>query len=313
MSKIITVTANSATDHFIEVRNLSLGQNTIAINNAEYACGKGVNVAKAIASLNAHVHTLGFVGSQSKAAFNAIKSTLLHTDFTFIDGKTRTNITLFDSQTNTETHIRTAGFTVTPADCQKLIEKLATNISAGDIVVLSGSLPKGASCDLYKTIIDLCHTKQTIVLLDSSGEALRQGLKAGPFLIKPNQTELEEIVGRTLHSEIEIADAGREIMNQGTQIIVVSRAAKGVVIITADATLAASVDIVSGKKVSNVGCGDAMVGGLAVATLQEYEPLESIKLGVACGTANLFSPEPGRFDKNIISGITRQVAIRSLS
>jgi 1-phosphofructokinase len=313
MAKIITITANTATDHFIEVRNLSLGQNTVANNDAEYACGKGINVAKTIASLSVPVQAQGFVGNQSKEAFEWVESTLLHTDFTYVSGKTRTNVTLFDPQTDTETHIRTSGFTVTSADCQKFIEKLEACISKADIVVLSGSLPLGASSDFYKLLIELCHSKQAITFLDSSGEPLKQALQAGPFLVKPNQTELEEIVGRPLKNESDIAAAARDLMLPGTYLVVISRAEKGIIAVTAESTLIANSTLIPGKIISNVGCGDALVGGLAVAILQNYELVDAIKLGIACATANLFSAEPGIFDNKIIPDITQHIVIRSLN
>ena len=267
MTKIITVTANTAIDLFIEVESLTASDNILAKSSLDFACGKGINVAKAIESLGNSVSCLGFAGNQSLAAFNALNTGLLHVDLTAVAGKTRTNITLFDSDDDKETHIRTTGFTVTDDDCQKLIDKINACTEPDDIVILSGSLPPGAPGNLYQTIIELCHSKAVIAFLDTSGTGLMSGIKARPYLIKPNQQELEDIIGRTLPDEQSIVDAARAIIDEGVQWVYVSRGDKGAIAVSDKLALSAYVNHVPEKIVSKIGCGDAMVAGLAIATL----------------------------------------------
>jgi len=312
MAKIITVTANTAIDLFIEVEDLKASDSILAKSSFDFACGKGINVAKAIESLDNPVSCLGFAGSQSLAAFIAIKTGLLQVDLTVVAGKTRTNITLFDSYDNKETHIRTTGFTLTDDDCQQLIEKIDTFAEPGDIVILSGSLPPGAPGNLYQTIIELCHSKAVMPFLDTSGTGLISGIKAKPYLIKPNQQELEDITGRILPDEQAIVDAARTIIDRGVQWVYVSRGDNGAIAVSEKLALTAYVNNVPGKIVSKIGCGDAMVAGLAVATLGDLDLNDTLGLGVSCGTANLLSREPGRFDKDILSEITEHVVIRRL-
>jgi len=312
MTKIITVTANTAIDLFIEVEGLTASDNILAKNRTDFACGKGINVAKSIESLDNPVSCLGFAGNQSLAAFNALNTDLLRVDLTAVAGKTRTNITLFDSAHDKETHIRTTGFTVTDNDCQKLIEKIDASAEAADIVILSGSLPPGAPGNLYQFIIELCHSKAAMAFLDTSGTGLMSGIKAGPYLIKPNQQELEDIIGRPLPDEQSIVDAARAIIDQGVKCVYVSRGEKGAIAVSEKLALAACVNHVPGKIVSKIGCGDAMVAGLAVATLGGLDLNGTLKSGVACGTANLFSKEPGSFNKNLLSDIADHVVIRRI-
>jgi len=312
MTKIITVTANTAIDLFIEVESLTASDNILAKSSSDFACGKGINVAKAIESLDNQVSCLGFAGNQSLAAFNALNTSLLHVDLSAVAGKTRTNITLFDSDDHKETHIRTTGFSVTDDDCQKLIENIDVSAEPGDIVILSGSLPPGAPGNLYQTIIELCHSKAAIAFLDTNGTGLISGIKARPYLIKPNQQELEGIIGRTLPDEQSTLVAAREIIDQGVQWVYVSRGDKGAIAVNEKLALSAYVNNVPGKIVSKIGCGDSMVAGLAAATLKELDLNNTLKLGVACGTANLFSREPGIFDKNKLAEIADHVVIRRI-
>ncbi len=138
------------------------------------------------------------------------------------------------------------------------------------------------------------------------------GIKAGPYLIKPNQQELEDIIGRTLPDEQSIVDAARAIIDQGVQWVYVSRGDKGAIVVSEKLALAAFVNNVQGQIVSKIGCGDAMVAGLAVGTLASLDLKDKLKSGVACGTANLFSREPGRFDKNKLAEIADYVLIGRL-
>ena len=312
-NKIITVTANTATDNYIAVNNLTPGANLVAENSLEFASGKGINVSKAIETLGCSVKSLGFVGRKSLGEFDEISSELLLTDYSVVDGKTRTNITLFDSTTLSETHIRTYGFSVKSSDCEKLVGKISSQIVAGDIVVLSGSLPVGAPSDFYTTIIDICHQKSALTFLDSSGENLFQGLKARPYLVKPNQKEFELLLGKPFSDENEIANAARMFIKNGTELMIVSRSSKGALIIDDQSAISASVDCsFLGIPVTNIGCGDSMIAGLAVAKLRGYDLQEAIKLGVSCGAANLFSVEPGRFDVAQLSQIHSRVILRKL-
>ena len=312
MPKIITVTANTAIDLFIEVEGLTASDNILAKSSINFACGKGINVAKAIESLDNQVSCLGFAGNQSIAVFNAINTGLLQVNLTAVAGKTRTNITLFDSADDKETHIRTTGFTVTDDDCQKLIENIDACADPGDIVILSGSLPPGAPENFYQTIIELCHSKAAIPFLDTSGTSLLSGIKAKPYLIKPNQQELEDIIEKKLPNEQSIIDAARVIIDQGVQWVYVSRGDEGAIAVSEKLALSACVNHLPGKVESKIGSGDAMVAGLAVATLGGLDLNDTLKSGVACGTANLFSREPGRFDKNLLSEIADQVVIRRI-
>ena len=313
MAKIITVTANTATDIFIEVDKFSPGDNVLAASSMEFASGKGINVAKAIESLACRVTVLGFVGCQSHVFFNGINSEWLVADFTPLEGKTRTNITLSDTQNGTETHVRTKGYQVSVSDCNKLVEKISAYLVAGNIVILSGSLPDGAPHHLYATIIDLCRKQSARVFLDSSGESLAKGVQALTDLIKPNQQEFEELTGRKFSDEKSIVDAAREIISQGIEWVIVSRGEKGAVIIDAKVAFAAAVDCKEfGHPVTRIGCGDALLGGFAWAQLQGQGLRDAIVTGVSCGAANLFSAEPGRFDKSMFVQIKNHVIIRPL-
>lgn len=310
--KIITITVNTALDLYIEIEGLARDDNIVARSNTEFACGKGVNVARGVASLEIPVTCLGFVGKRSLPAYEALDSEFIQTDLTAVEGKTRTNITLFDRTDNRETHIRTKGYTVSTEDCRHLKDKLTAQLAPNDIVVLSGSLPPGMTADWYAEIIELCHDKSATSLLDSSGNAMNNGLAAKPYLIKPNQQELEQIVGAPLKNEAELVSAARGLIQQGITWIYVSRGEQGALVVGRRVAVAANIVDPPSRILTHIGCGDAMVAGLAVATRNGESLENTIKTSVACGAANLYSREPGKFAQKVQQEIMSKIAIRSL-
>lgn len=311
MTKIFTVTANTAIDHCIEIDQLTTGKAILAKRNAEYAAGKGINVAKTLESLQYQVTTFGFVGELSLDLFNTLESKYLKTDFTVVPGKTRSNITVIDTA-HQQMHIKTDGYHVTTNVCRQLTQKLEDNINTNDIVVFSGSLPQGAPENQYQSWIELCHDKSAIVILDSSGKSLRNGIQARPFLIKPNLKELEEIVRRTLNSESDIVRAAKQLQAMGVQRVAVSMGEQGAIIVTEQLAYAVTMKKLVRQVVSSIGCGDALVAGLAVSMQKNMSAEEAITFAICCATANLSSQEPGRIDSSQFDLFKQQIIIRSL-
>lgn len=312
-SKIITITPNPAVDYFITVNGLSAGANIVAESNIKFAAGKGINVAKGIEALGGGVHALGFVGAQSLPVFKSLQSEQLYTDFIVVDGETRHNITLFDTRTGIETHIRTTGASITASACHLLTEKLDLLLNRNDIMVLSGSLAAGISTDWYAKLINLGHRKAARVFLDTNGDALRPALSARPDLIKPNQAEFEQLIGKPMREEQAIIGAARELIATGIKSVIVSQAERGALFIERDQAFKAWVNTSDfGHPVTHIGCGDAMLAGLAFAKLYRFNLRQTLKTAVACGTANLFSVEPGKFDKQCFTRIYPHVHIKLL-
>ena len=308
MVKIITITCHTALDYRIEIDQLIPGRTISADHSVCYAGGKGTNVGKAAAALGMPVHLLGFVGKQSSDSFVALSNELLTTDFTFVEGTTRTNLTLNDS--NSETHIRTQGFSITEVDRQRLLKQLGNCLEADDIVIIAGSLPPGAPDDFLQTLIDYCHQRSAWIVLDSNGTGLQLGIQARPNLCKPNLAELEALSGCLLTTTQSIIDAAKALIDSGCAMVVVSRGEPGVIAINDQEILIASINTVTTPILGTVGCGDALVAGMAVARLQDKGFVEMLRLGVACATANLATPEPGIIEPERVEFYKSQVQIK---
>jgi 1-phosphofructokinase family hexose kinase len=310
MPKIITITCHTALDYRLELDKLIPGKTLIADHSVSYSGGKGINVAKAVTSLDIPAHVLGFVGAQSINRFTLLENDLFTADYTIVDGTTRTNLTLNDN--TSETHIRTHGFSVSETDCERLCQSLVNCIEAGDIVAISGSLPPGAPDDFLQSLVTLCHQYKAWPMLDSNGAGLKFGILAHPGLCKPNLDELAELSGKPFNTIPSIIDAGKDLIDSGCPAVVMSRGKYGVIAINSKNILSVSVDSINTLIQSTIGCGDALVAGMAIGCLQNLEFTEMLRLGLACASANLASAEPGIITPDLVDQYKNLVLIDSI-
>ena len=80
---------------------------------------------------------------------------------------------------------------ITPEEEKCFIELFQDIIKKSDIVTISGSVPKGLPCNIYQRLIQMIKNEHKKVILDSSGESLKEGLLAKPTMVKPNKNEME--------------------------------------------------------------------------------------------------------------------------
>lgn len=294
MRRIVTVTANTAVDQVVEVSASGPPSGRLV---GCYPSGKGINVARAVISLGREAVALGFVGRETAALFHGLRSDGLRFRLTEVEGHTRTNVTYIERETGAVRHEKDTGFTVTKADMHSLERELSAVVLPGDVVVMSGSLPPGADPQTYARLIEQCHTTGATVILDSSGDEMRAGIRARPFMIKPNQEELEELAGyRMGENEAEIVEFASHLVQGGIQRVVVSRESRGILVVDAPTQEVWTAELAVQRPpvfTGSVGSGDALVAGFAVGLNEELPLHETIRLAVACATANLFTVGPG--------------------
>ncbi|MCC8097677.1 MAG: 1-phosphofructokinase, partial [Eubacterium sp.] len=262
---IYTVTLNPALDKTVEIPELTIDvMNRITVMRTDPG-GKGINVSKVIDKLGGKSIAAGILGGHTgESILSAVEKMGIETDFEFVEGETRTNLKIVDPVLHTNTDINEPGVTVSEEVMNKLLEKVSGKVKEGDIVILSGSIPKGTPKDIYAQWIKVCKTKGAKVFLDADGEQLEIGLTASPYLIKPNNHELSALLNQNLETPKELEAAAKELMAKyGIGKIVVSMGGEGALYVTNEKTIYAE-----GLKVpvgSTVGAGDSVVAALAVA------------------------------------------------
>ena len=309
---IYTVTLNPALDKTVEIPSLTIDSvNRITAMRTDPG-GKGINVSKVIHKLGGRSVAAGILGGATgRAICSAVQEMGLETSFCFVDGETRTNLKIIDPVNHTNTDINEPGITVSKEVLEELLSRLLANILPGDLVVLSGSLPKGAPKDTYLTWTAACREKGAKVILDADGDRLACGLEASPYLIKPNNHELSLLLGQNIETKEELAQAAKNLMARyGIAEVVVSMGAEGALYVTEETTIRAE-----GLKVpvgSTVGAGDSVVAALAVAKERGLSLEETVRLSTATGAANVMCSGTQAAEYEVIEGLIPQVVFHRL-
>lgn len=285
---ITTVTTNTALDVAAILDSLRVGGVNRSTEAAIHAGGKGVNVAKAANVLGGQVTATGFVGAgpigaSLKAALD--QAGVAH-DFVELPGDTRVTFVLYELARQTETIVNNpAGYEVTAADVAHLGDKVAQYAAQSTHVVFSGSLPTDCPPDTYRALIERAHELGCRAVLDTSGPALAEGLRAAPFMVKPTRTELETILERRLPTQDAIFDACASVRDMGVEAVVVSLGREGALAMFGRNRYV--VQPVATEVVSAIGSGDAMVAGIVVALERGEQPAEALAMGCAAATSSL--------------------------
>ncbi len=307
---IITVTMNPAIDKTVDIdRFIPGGLNRIT--HVEWdAGGKGINVSKTICELGGMSVATGFIGGDAGAF---IEQTLtergIRTDFIQVSGETRTNTKVVETD-GTVTELNEAGPVVAAAQVEELVQKLEAYATQENLIVLSGSVPAGVPKTIYRDIISRVHNKGGRVLLDADGELFVNGLAAGPDIIKPNKTELEEYMDRTAETIPEVLEMGSCLLDKGIGMIAISCGADGAIFLTADERIHCG-----GLKVaahSTVGAGDAMVAAISYGYHEGMKLKEIVPLSIAtsAGAVTTIGTKPPA--RELIDILVKDVVIESI-
>lgn len=308
---IYTVTLNPALDKTVEIPGMALDTVNRITEMRTDPGGKGINVSKVIAKLGGESCAVGILGGGSgKMLEKLLEGEPFATRFRCVEGQTRTNLKIIDREGHTNTDINEPGLTVTNADLDALLHELLAELRPGDIVVLAGSLPKGAPQDTYRTWTAACKKAGARVFLDADGALLAEGLKAAPYLIKPNDDELSRLAGKKLETLEELTAEGRRLLERGIERVVISLGGRGALYLRKGSTIYAE-----GLKVpvgSTVGAGDSVVAALAYAEAQGLSEEEAVRLSTAAGAANVMCSGTQAAEREAVEALLPKVRFSRL-
>ena len=279
----------SAFDRFLEVDELRAGTVLRAKAARTQPGGKGLHVACAVAALGERVRLVGIIDIDAEPVFRRFLEPR-GVDFAGVrvEAPIRHNLALRDRHGVT-TEILEPGPTLDERTAGELRTSFESSSAAASTVILSGRLPQGLPDTTYADIVR--RSSRARVIVDTSGDALRTALAARPFLIKPNREEAGAILGREIRDREDAGQAARELARRGAANVIVTLAREGAMAWWDERLFDLRAPAVREK--TSVGCGDSLVGGIAVGLARGLAPEEVLRLGVACGAAAAMADEPG--------------------
>lgn len=302
---IYTVTLNPTLDRTLTVPQLRLGELNRARAVRLDLSGKGINVSRLLRRLDVPSRVLGFVGGATgKAIQDGLTEEGFETIFIQVAGETRQNITLVDEASGIYTKINEPGATVGPSDLAAMRALIGRLAGASDLWVFSGSLPPGAPADFYAQLITIVQEREGRAFLDTSGEALRHGLAARPYAIKPNSEEAGEVLGSPLTDDADHRAAAPRLQAAGPRLVCLTRGADGLIVALDQALLL--VPPLPITVVSPIGAGDATLAGLVWATRDKCNAAETARRALACGAAAALESGTGVGDRTTVEALLEQ-------
>ena len=309
---IYTMTLNPAVDRELVVPAIEFDSVLRAIDwRVDYG-GKGFNVSRLLISLGVPSVAVGFAGGRAGELLrDGLHSLEIQTDFVWVEGETRTNVSIVSQSENRYIKANEPGPRISPENQQQLLDKVQSLAQAGDWWVLAGSLPPGVPDTIYARIIESLNTKGAKVILDASGSALLHGCKAGPYLVKPNALEAHQITGLPVDNLAQVVAAANATLQMGPAHIVVSMGKDGALLVEAgQAWIARSPKI---EERNPIGAGDSMVGGLVWGLHQNLPVSDALRWGIACGAATASLSGTAVGTRPMVEALYAQVVIEPVA
>lgn len=290
---LVIVTLNTSIDRALEVPDFAVGETLQAKVVSRALSGKGVNVNRCLSDLGFPSTATGFIGRWEEGLYRAgLAETAVTLDFITVEGPTRTNTTILDPLAKSVTHLREEGFQVTTEEKLRLSQKLIQLAEAYGDFLFSGSLPPGLSPREFGSLLLSLKELGPRVMVDSSGEALREAAAARPFLIKPNEEELADLAGKPVRSTEELLTAATGLLDR-IQYVLVTRGSGGAVLVSREGIYSGLAALEPERVRSTVGCGDALLAGFLSGFLTGRDLSEALRRGVAAGAAKATAPDVG--------------------
>jgi tagatose 6-phosphate kinase len=308
---IATVTLNVAIDKRYVIENFKLGT-VMRVKECNYtAGGKGLNVSRVAKLMGEDVTATGFIGGHAgEYVAEKLGQTGVKSNFIKIDDESRSCINFFDEASGKQTEFLEPGANVKPEDIDKFLTKLPSIIEGSNVVAISGSVPRGVDTGIYADIIKIVKDKGKKVILDTSGELLKKGIKACPTMIKPNTDEIKALLGVEIDNRAQLIDAAKQLHDSGIPVVVISLGKDGALIVCDDGVFQGITPDI--KVVNTVGCGDSMVAAFAVGFARNYSIEDTIKTAMAISTANALRVETGYFLQEDYDRLIKQVEVKKL-
>lgn len=282
---ILSITLNPAIDKVYAVDDFEKGGVFRPNAMTHTAGGKGLNVARVASIMGEEVTCSGLIGGlNGQFIHNEVIRQGMQSEFLSVEGDTRICINIMDQKAGISTEILEPGPLVTEDECICFLDKFTELAAKADVITASGSLPKGVPDDYYRRLIKIAKDLNKKILLDTSGSSLSEGAAEGPYMIKPNEDELESITGYKCRTMDNYKAAILKLNDMGIQMPVITMGREGCIVMIDGSVLNFHVPPVA--VINTVGSGDSFLSGCAIGLSRKMSDIDVIKMGVACGTAN---------------------------
>lgn len=308
---IITLTPNPSVDRTLVVHRLKFNE----ILRAEPALldwgGKGLLVSRGLVALGQPSLALGWVGGGTgKTLEDGLNKFGIKTDFVWVDGETRTNTVIQEESNDWYMLVNETGPHVPPGAVDEMIAKASKYANPGDIWVTAGSLPPGVPEDFFANLVRMLKAKGVNVLLDATAAPFKLGIKEVPWMIYPEATEAERLVGYEIRNFDMAKRAAMHFLQQGIEYVALVLENGGVLLSSKSLMVMASPLKVPVVRVTGMRC--ALCAGLVDGFVRGLPLVEIAKRATAFRAAYMSSKDYDTIQPEDLEELIHKVEIRSI-
>jgi len=285
---ILTLTLNPAIDRNFTVDRLVFDDRAYISSISESAGGRGINASRVISSFGGETVAIAMSGGASGARFEKFLATCrFPVEIVPIANEIRTNLTITDRRGLT-VKLNEVGPYISGPELERLEAVVRAKLPAAEWLMMCGSIPPGVPPSFYSKLLKMARQEKVKTLLDTDGEALLEGVQAGPTVVAPSQHEAERLLDTALVTRTHYLEAAAQIRRMGPEAVVLSLGSRGAVGSFEGHTIEAIPPLVDA--VCPIGAGDALAAALVWAMTRGSDFPDALRWGVAAGTASARLP-----------------------
>jgi 1-phosphofructokinase family hexose kinase len=280
---IVCTAANPSIDRLFEVERLRPGEVHRPALHAQVAGGKGLNAARAAATLGGEVRVVAFLaGHAGRWLEHELGREGITVESIWVDGESRSSLSVADQAGAGLTEFYEDGVAITADAWVRFAAHTSALSRSAAWVTISGSLPPGAPAEGYAGLELACAVAADTV----------ETRPAAADLVKLNADEAARLTG-VQTGTAEGALAAARTLRGGEGAGAVTRGPAGAVLVTPDgAALTGTLDA-HGRY--PVGSGDSFLAGLVVARAAGAGWDDALRLALGAAAANAAVPGAARF------------------
>jgi 1-phosphofructokinase family hexose kinase len=307
---IITLTPNTGIDFTLKLASFQLNSTIRALDSAWGMGGKATDASWTLGKLGVPTRALGFAaGPNGVRMENMLRERGVETDFVWVDGESRLNVIVVVAGEGQST-ITSSSLKVSPEQFHELLIRYRKALEDASCVVMGGSLPYGVPVQFYRGVIADAQKRGVPVIFDSSGLPLTAGVKSRPHVIKPNLSELGELLASVPNSRREVQQAARKLHDEYGSKVIITMGSEGAIAVSGESSYL--IRPLSTPVESVAGAGDGVLAGMALAYLRNESFEYGLRHGFALAGAILKTLPTADFEVEDYENLLSQIQIERL-
>jgi len=283
--KILTLTVNPALDRIVTVDRLVFEDRAYIETTTEMAGGRGINAARVLVNFGVETVAVTTSGRETgRKMEELLQKDTFEKDVVKIRNTIRTNLTISDRQ-GLSIKLNEIGPAISKLEQKRIAQAVEKRLPEASWLMVCGSLPPDIDLHFYSKLLKLAAKHKVQTMLDTDGDPLLHAMEGGPTIVKPNQSEAERLLNTALITRTQLIDAVQKIKSLGAKSVVLSLGSRGVIAATFTEGI---IEVIPPAidAVCPIGAGDAMSAAIVWSLSKGNSFSESLRWGVAAGTAS---------------------------